>query len=231
MSKTKILIVEDESIVALDIKRILLNLEYEVTDTANDYFTAISSVQSNKPDIIFMDINLGKGKDGIETVEEIQKNDNIPIIYITAYSDEFTIKRAIKTNPTGYLLKPFKKEEINSIILLTLYKLNQIIDISFNKDNAYYNLGCDYYYDLANEILFYKTKAIKLGVKEKKLLTILIEAKGQIVSFSELEYLLWPDFPISDSTLRTLVYRLRTKLEYKIVETIPSIGCKIVKSP
>lgn len=226
MPKTKILIVEDESIVALDIKRILTNLQYEVTNMASDYFSAIESVEKNKPDIILMDVNLGKGKDGIETAKEIQINYNIPIIYITAYSDENTINRAISTNPMGYLLKPFKKDEIKSIILLTLYKLNQVSD--FNKNSNHHNLGLNYYYDLDNEILFYKNNPLKLSIKERKLLTILVEAKGRIVSFREIEYILWPDAPISDSTLRTLIYRLRTKLEYKIIETISSVGCKII---
>jgi DNA-binding response OmpR family regulator len=175
-----------------------------------------------------MDVNLGKGKDGIQTVEEIQLNYNIPVIYITAYGDENTINRAVATNPMGYLLKPFKKDEIKSIILLTLYKLNQIND--FNKNINHHNLGSNYYYDLDNEILFYKNNPLKLSIKEKKLLTILVEAKGQIVSFRELEYMLWPDAPISDSTLRTLLYRLRTKLEYKIIETISTVGCKIISS-
>ncbi|MDD2887592.1 MAG: response regulator [Aliarcobacter sp.] len=226
MPKIKILIVEDESIVALDIKRILTTLQYEVTDMASDYFSAIKSVQENRPDIILMDVNLGKGKDGIQTVKEIQLNYDIPVIYITAYGDENTINRAVATNPMGYLLKPFKKDEIRSIILLTLYKLNQIND--FNKNTNHHNLGSNYYYDLDNEILFYKNNPLKLSIKEKKLLTILVEAKGQIVSFRELEYMLWPDAPICDSTLRTLIYRLRTKLEYKIIETISSIGCKII---
>ena len=226
MPKIKILIVEDESIVALDIKRILTTLQYEVTNMASDYFSAIKSVQENRPDIILMDVNLGKGKDGIQTVKEIQLNYDIPVIYITAYGDENTINRAVATNPMGYLLKPFKKDEIKSIILLTLYKLNQIND--FNKNANHHNLGSNYYYDLDNEILFYKNNPLKLSIKEKKLLTILVEAKGQIVSFRELEYMLWPDAPICDSTLRTLIYRLRTKLEYKIIETISSIGCKII---
>ena len=228
MPNIKILIVEDESIVALDIKRILTNLQYEVTDMSSDYFSAILSVQKNRPDIILMDVNLGKGKDGIQTVKEIQLNYDIPIIYITAYGDEKTINRAVETNPMGYLLKPFKKDEIKSIILLTLYKLNQIND--FNKNINHHNLGSNYYYDLDNEILLYKNNPLKLSIKEKKLLTILVEAKGQIVSFRELEYMLWPDAPICDSTLRTLIYRLRTKLEYKIIETISSVGCKIISS-
>ena len=224
MNKMKILIIEDEAIVALDIKRILTNLGQEVINTVFSFDEALKSIKENRPELIFSDINLGKGKDGIELIETIQKDDFIPVIYLTAYSDEETIERAIKTNPLGYILKPFKKEDIKSTLLLGLYRLKSQ---DFVSNNDYIKLEDDYFYDLANEILFYKNEPIKLSPKEKKLLTILVEAKGHIVSFRYIEYLLWPDTVVCESNLRTLIYRLRTKLNYKIIKTIASIGCKI----
>ena len=227
MNNTEILIIEDETIVALDIKRIVKSLGYEVTDTVTNFESAINSVEKNRPDIILSDINLNSDKNGIDIIETIQKKDFIPTIYITAYSDELTIQRAIKTNPMGYILKPFRKDDIKSALLLTIYKLqNEKIE----KNSSFIKLNDGYFYDLKNETLYYNTKPIKLSIKERQLLTILVEAKGNIVSFSDLEYLLWPDAPVSNSSLRTLVYRLRTKLEYKCIETISSIGCKILNS-
>ena len=228
MNNVKILIIEDEAIVALDIKRIINNLGHDIVDIVSSFEDAIKSVKKNSPQLIFSDINLGKEKDGIDIIEEIQKEKFIPVVYLTAYSDEETIQRAIRTNPLGYILKPFKKEDIKSTLLLSIYKLKTQ---TFDNNNSYEKLGFDYFYDLENEILFFKSEPIKLSLKEKKLLTILVEAKGNIVSFKYLEYILWPDAPISDSTLRTLIYRLRTKLNYKIIDTISSIGCKISKSP
>lgn len=225
MQKTKVLVVEDESIVALDIKKALLSLGFDITACVGDYEKAIKSVLENRPEIILMDIQLKNSIDGIETVKVIQKIYNIPIIYLTAYSDETTISRAIKTNPISYLIKPFKREELKSTILLGLYKIN-----SSNQnyvDNNCTNLGFNYYYDIKNEILFYDAIPIKLSLNEKKLLTILVEAKGALISFREIEYYIWPDYPVSNSAIRTLLYRLRSKLEYKIIETIPSIGCKL----
>lgn len=228
MNKEKILIIEDDSIVALDIKRILNNLEYKVTNIVSNYEDAISSIKYERPTLIFSDINLGKDKkDGIDIINEIQKNSYISVIYLTAYSDEDTIQRAVKTNPLGYILKPFKKEDIKSTLLLALYKMK---DEKFEKNISDIKLDEDYSYDLKNEILFYKVKPVKLSPKENQLLRILVEAKGRLVSFREIEYLLWQDFPVCDSTLRTLIYRLRTKLNYKIIKTIPSIGCKILNS-
>jgi len=88
-------------------------------------------------------------------------------------------------------------------------------------------LGSNYSYDLHGEQLFYNTIPIKLSINENLLLKILIEAKGKVISFTELEYFIWPNSPISRSTLRTLIYRTRAKLEYKIIETIPFVGCKL----
>lgn len=225
MIKTRVLIVEDEVIVALDIKKALMSLGFNITDCVTNFDDAISSVKRSKPNIIIMDINLKNSKDGIETAKEIQKIENIPIIYLTAYSDEETLNRAIETNPISYLLKPFKREELKSTILLGLFKMNKSNEITITDKCK--NLGFNYYYDLDSEILFYKTRPIKTSINEKRLLTILVEAKGAIVSFREIEYYIWPDMPVSDSALRTLIYRLRSKLEYKIIETIPTVGCKL----
>lgn len=223
--KTKIMIVEDESIVALDIKKALNNLGFEVTEICNSYEGAITSVKNNKPHIILMDINLNAEKDGIDTAIAIQKIENIPIIYLTAFTDEKTVGRAIETNPISYLIKPFKREELKSTIKLGIYKMNKSNEEKIQKDAV--ALGYNYYYDLENETLYYDNMPLKLSLNERKLMTILVEAKGATVSFSNLEYLIWPDSPVSNSALRTLTYRLRIKLEYKLIDTIPSVGCKL----
>jgi len=225
MDKTKVLIVEDETIVALDIKSAIKKLGFEVTNTVTNYDDAITSVIKDEPDIILMDINLNNSKDGIYIVQDIQKIKNIPIIYLTAYSDDKTINRAIETRPLAYLTIPFKREELKSTIFLGLYKINQPNQV--NTDKNCQHIGLNYYFDLLNKNLFYKNKPIHLSSKERELLIILIEAKGSIVPFTEIEYFLWPHEPISNSNLRTLIYRLRTKFEYKLIETIPSFGCKL----
>lgn len=122
MSKTKVMVVEDESIVAIDITQRLESLGYEVTATVSSGEKAIEMAEKTVPDIILMDIIL-KGKiDGIKASEEILKNLNIPVVYLTAYSDEKTLERAKLTRPFGYIIKPFDDREIHSIIEVSLYK-------------------------------------------------------------------------------------------------------------
>lgn len=228
MNNIKILIVEDEPIVALDIKKTLMKLEYIVTDTVVNYDEALDSIKADEPDIIFMDIHLENSKNGIEIVQEIQKYKNIPIIYLTAYSDDKTMEEAIATNPVGYLLKPFKREELKSNILLSIYKMKNPNETPVIT-SSHVSLGFDYYFDFNKDTLFYKKQPIKLSINEKKFLKLLISANGQAVPFTTVETHIWQSDHVSSSTFRTLVYRLRSKLEFKLIETIPSFGYKLSK--
>ena len=227
MDKIDILVVEDEAIVALEIKRSILKMGFGVTDMVTNYDDAIKSVKENIPDIVLLDIHLKNSKDGIETAKSIKQVADIPIIYLTAFSDDQTIGRAVETNPIGYLVKPFKREDLKSTLQLAIYKMKNSKSI----ERHLTPIGEGYFYDLENHNLFFKEHPIKLSQKESLLLEILIEAKGDIVSFTTLEYHIWEGNPVSDSALRTLLYRLRGKLEHRLIETVPSFGFRIVTPP
>ncbi len=122
MSQVKILIVEDENIVAMDIKDRAEVLGYHVTDVIKTGEGALTSVARNKPDLVLMDIVLKGEMDGIETAQQICKEHDIPVVYLTSYSDEKTIKRAKITEPFGYIIKPFNDRELLSAIEVGLYK-------------------------------------------------------------------------------------------------------------
>lgn len=225
MVKAKILIVEDEPIVALDIKSALIKLGFEVTGIATSYEEILISIKSNEPEIILMDINLGNGLDGIEIVQKIKKINDIPVIYLTAFSDEKTMQRAFHTDPIGYIIKPFKREELKSTILLCLYKIKQTKQI--NIDTNCEHIGCDYYFNLKYDNLYYKNKLIKLSDKERQLLSILVNANGATISFEQIEFQLWSEDTVSPSALRTLIYRLKVKVGCKLIKTIQAFGYKL----
>lgn len=227
MNKTKILIVEDETIVAFDIEIVLEKLGYEVSDSVDNYEDAIKSVKENEPTLILMDINLENSKDGIETAKSIQEIKSIPIIYLTAFSDEKTIEKALSTNPVGYITKPFKESDLKTSIILGLHKANFKSEDKEIFNSEYTQLNEEFFYDMKNENLYFKNIPIKLSIKEKALLNLLLNARGSIVSFQDIEYNIWSDKTVASSTLRALISRLRAKLEYKIIETIPSFGCRL----
>src|SRR5438552_7126960 len=118
----RILVVEDEGIIAQDIKNCLENLGYTVPDVVYTGHEAIEKAASLRPDLILMDIVLKGEIDGIETAAEIRSRYNIPIVYLTAYEDDKTLKRAKLTEPLGYILKPFEERYLRSSIEMALYK-------------------------------------------------------------------------------------------------------------
>jgi signal transduction histidine kinase len=121
-SKTRILIVEDESVVGFDLKRILMGLNYEVIDVIRSGEEAFVKAFENKPDLILMDIMLNGNMNGIEAAEQIKNSINVPIIYLTAYADSNTLQSAKVTEPFGYILKPFEEKTLLTTIEMALYK-------------------------------------------------------------------------------------------------------------
>jgi signal transduction histidine kinase len=122
MASVRILLVEDESIVAMDMERRLSALGYSVIEHVLSGEDAVAKAEQEKPDLILMDIHLKGKMDGIQAAERIKSTLGTPVIYITAYSDETTLSRAKVTEPFGYILKPFQEREIYSTIEMALYK-------------------------------------------------------------------------------------------------------------
>jgi len=122
INSVKILVVEDESIVAIDLQNILESLGYKVPAIADTGKEAIQKADEIKPCLMLMDIRLKGEIDGIEAAEQILSRFDIPVIYLTAYADEETLERAKKTSPFGYIIKPFEERELNIIIEIAIYK-------------------------------------------------------------------------------------------------------------
>jgi two-component system, response regulator PdtaR len=117
-----IFIVEDEAIVADDIKETLISLGYRVPGMAKSGEVAMEKIRDVQPDLVLMDIHLAGQMDGIETAGKIHVLFNIPVIYLTAYADKDLLDRAKITEPYGYVIKPYDERELHSIIEMALYK-------------------------------------------------------------------------------------------------------------
>jgi PAS domain S-box-containing protein len=122
MLASKILIVEDEGIIAMDIRRQLEGFGYEVVATAFSGGQAITLANEHKPDLVMMDIVLKGDMDGINAAQAITESLHIPVIFLTAYSDPATLLRAKATGAYGYLIKPFRPDELHASIEVALYK-------------------------------------------------------------------------------------------------------------
>lgn len=137
MSKTSVLVVEDESIVSKDIQQSLTKLGYNVVGASSTGEKAIALAGELKPDIVLMDIMLKGTINGIEAAAEIKKNDAIPVIFLTAYADEGTLAKAKVTEPYGYIIKPFKEIDLHTSIEMALYKHKKEKEIVKERDLLY----------------------------------------------------------------------------------------------
>ena len=122
MPNLRILVVEDEGIVAKDIQDMLKGLGYSVPAIAFSGEQAIKKAGEIHPDLVLMDIKLKGGMDGTEAARQIRSRFDIPVVYLTAYADKDTLERAKITEPFGYILKPFKEIELYTTIQIALYK-------------------------------------------------------------------------------------------------------------
>jgi putative two-component system response regulator len=122
VTKPRILIVEDEAVIAKDIAETLLANGYETCGMAMTSRDAIDKAISLQPDLVLIDIVLDSAKDGIQTAAAIRKEIDVPIIYLTAHTNDTILKRAKVTQPYGYLIKPFEDRELQTTIEIALYK-------------------------------------------------------------------------------------------------------------
>ena len=122
MNAPRVMVVEDERIVALNLCRTLNRLGYNAATVVSSGEEALRSIGESKPDVVLMDIHIEGEIDGIETAARIPEDMMLPVIYLTAYSEDATLERARLTRPYGYLVKPFSERELHATITMALQR-------------------------------------------------------------------------------------------------------------
>lgn len=222
MSKLKILIVEDESILALELATSIKNHGYHEVHYISKAHLLAKTLQEKSINLIIMDINLNEGMDGIDLFRSL--NPNALLIYLTAYIDEKTIAKAIQTDPLGYLTKPHNDSELFALLKLAEYKIE---NSNPQTNKLLIDLGEGYCFYMDEKKLFHHDVFLRLSQKETALLSLLVEAKGNVVTFKTIEDELWRDNTPSASSLRTLIYRLRGKFKHQFITTEVNHGVKL----
>lgn len=116
------LIVEDEALIAEELKGRLARLGFEVIGMVDSADEGVAIATSERPDLVLMDIRLRGEKDGVQACKEIREHVDVPIVYLTAYSDRRSVERAKGTEHDGFLLKPFHRSELQSTIAVALQR-------------------------------------------------------------------------------------------------------------
>ena len=136
MKGQDILIVEDENIVALDMRMRLESMGYRVVDVVDTAALALERAAELSPELVLMDIKLKGDQDGIEAASQLRERSEVPVIFVTAFTDERTLDRAKRASPYGYIVKPFHERELRIAIELAIYKHQYELSIRRAKEIA-----------------------------------------------------------------------------------------------
>lgn len=244
MKSKRVLIVEDDEVTAMNLKMSLEKQGYDVVAVADDTLSAKNKLKIYNPDVIIIDISLQESDDGIRLASFIREKQLLPFIFLTAHSDDHIIEDASKTEPYGYIIKPFDPASLHVTIQMALYKYHQEKKRSENLDSLkvdklnleklLYNkklsdkpivpFGDGYYLDISVCETFYNGKKIKLTKKENSFIRLLVAQLGLVVSFDQAISYVWEDDGATENSVRTLVWRLRNKLPTDIIKNASGIG-------
>jgi len=208
-----ILIVEDESIVAMEIEEYLLDEGYRVEKICADATCAFVTATTCQIDLILMDISLIESS-GIEASKRIKAVKDIPIVFLTSYIDTEIIDQAIEVEPSAYLTKPFNPNELLASIKIGLKKTSHTTPTP-----DMIQLDHEFSFHKTNAELLHNGESIPLNKKEKDLLMLFLERSNQLLSYEVIEHTIWPDYPTNDNARRILMSRLRNKLKHRFIAT------------
>jgi len=212
----KILVVEDDEFIGEAIQDY-----FELTGNKVDYFSdpkkALENIHPSFYDIFLFDVNM-EGMSGFELYKELKKYVDVPVIFITAYSDVEHLEEAFNLGAADYIKKPFELKELDLRVKKLLFKKVNYVKINEN-----------YKFDLKKLKLFYKEEEIELATNEKYFLELLCQNIGQIVDTEVIKDYIWEDKVVCDNTLRTQIKKLRSKLQDNFIKNIRGSGYKIEK--
>jgi len=222
VSKVKILLIEDEKMIAQNLKSVIENFGYELVGIATTGEEALEIAFDKNIDIVVSDIEIRGLTDGIDISKTLQNTYNLPIIFTTAYNDEEKIKRASSvTNLVGYLVKPIRIDELDTLIKIAISKY-KILEKRNLKDIASF-----YKYDYENKKIYIDEEEISLTRNESLLLSLLLNTTEKVLSYESINSAIWKEQKGSDVARRQLVHRLKTKLDKLPILSEKGIGIYI----
>lgn len=177
VNTSKILIVEDEPFIAENLQEMLSIFGYDETEIANSANQAIKSIKTSRPDLVLLDVKIKGDQDGIELGGIIQEQYKLPFVYITSYSDKETVNRAKHTQPLGFIVKPFTKDDVYAAIEVALFNKNRIAVSAGSNPAAVLNPTT-----YNNDSIYVKKKGLLEKVKYDELLWI--EADGNHITMN-----------------------------------------------
>ncbi len=219
LSKSTILLAEDEESIRESFKRILLLYVSKVYEASNGE-EAFDLYKKHNPDILITDIKMPK-LNGLELIKKIRKTDNeTPIIVTSAYTDQNLLLESIKLSLVEYVVKPMRENDLNRL-------LQECAKTLLSRFETHINLDDNSSYDYDNKVFTYKEYKTVLTNKEVDFFEILLAHRGKLVTKHEIEDKLYIYEEAPPSALKNLVFKLRKKLDCDVVKTVNKLGYMI----
>ena len=217
LNKLTLLYVEDDKVLRENYLSTLSLIFYKVLE-ASDYKSALEIYQEQKPDILLVDINLG-GLSGIDLVKKIRLSDlTIPIVFLTAHSDNRYLLEAANLQIDGYIVKPLDLDKLQTAMKNCLKKINMEtiveIDSSFS-------------YNISNQELFKDKHKIILGKKTNELLQLFVKNPNKTITKEMIEDELWDEKVVTDSSIKNLIANIRKIIGKEKILNVMGIGWKL----
>jgi DNA-binding response OmpR family regulator len=217
-----VLIIEDETFIALDIKAVISTFESSEVFHAKNSDEAIRLFYQHEIDLIISDINLKEAQDGVEVISHILQIKEVPVIFLTSYSDDKTLEQVSKVDFASYMLKPFNEDEL--LAQIKLVKAKFLNHIARNR----IELSEEYSFCKDSDTLYFHDNKIELTKNELLLFKMLLNVLGGSLSYATIDKVIWHNEYVSDSARRQLIHRLKKKLEGLDIVTVTNVGLKLV---
>lgn len=221
MKKINVLVLEDDTLISMQIEDALIRMDHTVVDTIRCGKDALDVVAKYDIDLIISDINIEGDLDGISVSQIIHEQYNIPIIFITAYKDVETLQRASEVEFVGYILKPFREDELEALVNIAIIKYN------LPQNKPLVKIDKNYSYCLDKNKLMYEDIDIELTKSEIKFIRLLIQNKGEVVPYEIIELTLWQDKLVTTQTRRQLIHRMKKKIPAFPLVLQKAVGYKL----
>lgn len=240
MKKYKISIIEDDEITALNLKLSLEKLGYEVISLFSSVEDTLQNLILQLPDLLIIDISLNEANDGIGLAKQLKNRYSIPFIYLTSHSTDEIISEAKQTKPYGYIVKPFHPNSLHASIQMALFQSESekeessatvtpenlsveelLKEKSLNTKTV--SFARNYILNRETNELFHHTQKVNLKNTESMFMRLLVAKLGLVISFEEATEYIQKTTKESVS-IRTLVWRLRNKLDTDIIKNASGIG-------
>ena len=225
-----IVIVEDEVITQRYLKDILGQYDVNISGCFDNAADVTQGLKECECDMLLMDINIKGPIDGIQLARTLLEKYSFPIIFITAHNDDTTFQEVLEIAPYGFIEKPFSSKDVAFTLqlayqrFLTVQESDSASASTDKSENELVTISSTYKYSRAQSVLYKDDQAVKLNIKQSKLIEILVQNINSAVSYDVFEQAIWEDAMIADSALRTLVYSIRKEMPDFPITSYSKIG-------